>query len=89
MHSKKIAASPAVATLPPRSVSTTPRVRIMFGDRVLATFGTVGRAIGASTKDIPTGAKVVDPEGRVRARLDHIVSTKGTWLAGWIMMGPQ
>lgn len=86
MTTNKLARGGAVSTVPACTVQTTPRARIVFGDAVLGTFGTVGRAVGAPLKDIPAGAKVLDAKGRVRARLDHFVTTRGTTIAGWFLV---
>ncbi len=92
MTTRKLAPIETASSLRASAVKTTPRVRIVFGDTVCGKpegYASVGRAVGAALSGIPTGARVLDAKGRVRARLSHFVTERGTTLAGWFLVSVE
>ena len=59
-------------------------VRVIFGDRALATYATEGAAMAAPLANVPVGARIV-AKGLVKAKLQHAVSEKGHVYAGWMI----
>ena len=58
-------------------------VTVLYGEKEIASFSTVGRAVGCDVRAIPSGARIVKG-GVIKAKLIHAVSEKGHTYAGWL-----